>query len=539
MRTGLFAIPSVILLAALAGCGAPSGGPAETGPPAPAAKPSAAEPETATAREGSEAFAVVVLYPRRALHSAALAPLMKDSGFAQRMAAAAGVDPRELESVAYRLVPADAGDGGLPFDVSAVFRFSKPLDADQWARKLLGSAPTSEPEGTWPKRKDYKGRPYYLGHPGPGGRGLGAGAACAMDGQTVFQATSEAGLLAMLTKQGDDDALGKRLRGFEGKGELVLVALPEHGRESLRFLSALGEARAGRGPLTFLAAQASAMMDHARAVSLRLDLDGKDLLEAVLEGKDEKSARNVEAAMRELLDSLKQVFAPASHGPEAEDGPAAGESPLAMARQLTERASLSRHGDVVTVRVPRPAGFEERFRAAFGGAMRADGPADDSSATHSTHEFVAAWVFRPRRIATWPLREDAQWREATASLPAPLLSLLARAERVTVLGNGAPCAQAVVHRAWRTPVGGPRTAGSARCGRGGRGLARSDPRVAPGRTFESAGPSSDSRRARRRGLAARRGPVRRRIAASADGRGGQRRPGEGTSAAHQQVHDAL
>ncbi len=367
MESRLRVFACLALLAVLAGCkDEPASKPDSEGVPAsePDTKgaPTAKAPDTP--RPGSDGIAAVVLCPRQAAMSAALAPLMEDRGFADRVVAAAELDPRDLESVTYTLVPADSGGGDMPFGVTSVFRFSRPLDSDQWARKLVGGFPESEPEGTWPKRKDYKGRAYYLGYPGTGGPRPGQ-AASAVDRQTVFLATSEARLQAMLSKQREDSPLSKRLSALKGKGELVFVALPDQGRETLGSLSALVESRMTQGPRNFLASQATPMMDNSRAVTVRLDLDGENLVEAVLEGKGDQAARNIEAAVRDVLGHLKQA---------AEAGPAPNQSPVALARQLIDGTRLSCQGNVVTLRVPRPADFDRQLQAAVAAAMHPGRP---------------------------------------------------------------------------------------------------------------------------------------------------------------------
>ena len=96
-----------------------------------------------------------------------------------------------------------------------------------------------------------------------------------------------------------------------------------------------------------------AMVDDLATLSLSIDLDSENLLTIVATGKDESGTKNLNAAINGLL-GLGRMF-----GGQMAADPKLDEQSKATMKELLASFKTSTSGNTVTVKIPRPKGFEE------------------------------------------------------------------------------------------------------------------------------------------------------------------------------------
>ena len=98
------------------------------------------------------------------------------------------------------------------------------------------------------------------------------------------------------------------------------------------------------------------MFDDMATLSLSLDLDSGNLLTLVATGKDENGTRNLNASLDGLL-GLGRMF-----GGQMAANPDMDEQSKATLKEILDSLKTSTSGNTVTIKVPRPKGFEEMIK---------------------------------------------------------------------------------------------------------------------------------------------------------------------------------
>ena len=98
------------------------------------------------------------------------------------------------------------------------------------------------------------------------------------------------------------------------------------------------------------------MVDDLSTLSLAIDVDSKDLVVLTATGKDESNAKNLDAAINGLLGMGRMM------GQQALNNPDMDEASKKTMTELLGSLKAETKGNTVTLRVPKPEGFEAMLK---------------------------------------------------------------------------------------------------------------------------------------------------------------------------------